>query len=268
MKIAISAEGSDLGNKVASRFGTCQYLVVVDLETMALEILPNPGGSGQRGSGVQAVVLSISKEVDTVLTGYCSPTAKRHLSANGIEVLTGISGTVAEALEKYKKGALKKHAGVECKPESRGAWRDNGALVHALRSSASQFINLLPILVGVVLLIGVFNAFVSRALLSSIFSGEMALDTLWGACFGSVLTGNPINSYVIGGELLEHGISLFAVTALIISWVTVGLVQLPAEIAALGRRFALVRNGASFVLSIVIAILTVVVLNLVKGWFS
>ena len=268
LKIAIAAEGSDLGANVARRFGTCQYLVVVDLETMAFEILPNPGGSGQRGSGAQAVVLAISKEVDTVLTGYCSPTARRHLSANGIEVLTRIGGTVAEVLEKYKKGDLKKHAGVERKPELRGAWLDHGALVDALRSSANQFTNLLPVLVGVVLLIGVFNAFVTRGLLSSIFSGEMALDTLWGACFGSVLTGNPINSYVIGGELLEHGISLFAVTALIISWVTVGLVQLPAEIAALGRRFALVRNGASFVLSIVIAILTVVVLNLVKGWFS
>ncbi len=89
------------------------------------------------------------------------------------------------------------------------------------------------------------------------------LDTLWGACFGSILAGNPINSYVIGGELLKYGISLFAVTALIITWVTVGLVQLPAEIAALGRRFALLRNALSFVLSIPIAILTVMILNLV-----
>lgn len=267
MRIAISAEGSDLGANVAPRFGTCQYLVVVDLETMAIEILPNPAAPGQRGSGVQAVVLSISKKVDTVLTGYCSPAVRRHLSANGIEVLTGIGGTVAEVLEKYKKGDLKRHAGVEPKPELGRGWFDKTALVHALRSSANQFINLLPILVGVVLLIGLFNAFVSRGLLSSIFSGEMALDTIWGACIGSILAGNAINSYIIGGELLEHGISLFAVTALIISWVNVGLVQLPAEIAALGRRFALVRNGASFILSIVIALLTVVVLNLVKGWF-
>ena len=170
-------------------------------------------------------------------------------------------------MEKYKKGDLKKHVGVEPKPELRVGWLDKTALVYALRSSANQFINLLPILVGVVLLIGLFNAFVSRGLLSSIFSGEMALDTIWGACIGSILAGNAINSYIIGGELLEHGISLFAVTALIISWVSVGLVQLPAEIAALGRRFALVRNGASFILSIVIALLTVAVLNLVKGWF-
>jgi len=137
------------------------------------------------------------------------------------------------------------------------------AVALATRSSAKQFINLLPILIGVVLLIGLFNEFVSKDFLASIFSGNMTLDTLWGACFGSIFAGNPINSYVIGGELLKYDVSLFAVTALIITWVTVGLVQLPAEITALGRRFALLRNGLSFILSIPIAIITVVILSLV-----
>jgi len=94
------------------------------------------------------------------------------------------------------------------------------------------------------------------------------LDTFWGACFGSILAGNPINSYVIAGELLKYGISLFAITALIVTWVTVGLVQLPAEIAALGKKFALVRNALCFILAIPIAILTVVMVNLVGRWVS
>lgn len=41
-----------------------------------------------------------------------------------------------------------------------------------------------------------------------------------------------------------------------ITWVTVGLVQLPAEMPALGQRFALLRNAFSFILSIPVAILT------------
>jgi len=263
LRIAISAEGPDLEAKVGNGFGLSQYLVIVDSETMAFEAVPNPGASGQRGAGIQTVVLAISKEVNTVLTGYMSPTAERHLSANGIEVLTGVSGTVAEVLESYKKSDLHKHVGAVRKPESSWARIDKVAFIHALRSPASQFANLLPTLVGVVLLIGIFNAFVSQELISRVFSGNTALDTLWGASLGSILAGNPINSYVIGGELLEHGVSLFAVTALIIAWVTVGLVQLPAEIATLGRRFALARNAISFALSVAIAIVTVVVLNFV-----
>lgn len=146
-------------------------------------------------------------------------------------------------------------------------WRflDASNITSALRRSVNQFATMLPILIGVVLLIGLFNALVPAELLASLFSGNAILDTLWGACFGSILAGNPVNSYVIGGELLKRGVSLFAVTALIITWVTVGLVQLPAEMAALGKRFALLRNAICFILSIPIALITVVILNIVAG---
>ena len=263
MKIAISAGGPNLEAKVGHKLGTSQYLVIVEVETGDFETVPNPGVSGQRGAGIQSVLLAVSKGVKTIVTGYCSPAIKGQLKTSGIEVLTDVSGTVGEVIEKYKMGEL--NAGIRAGAESKPSWSkvDKGALVHATRISVRQFINLLPILVGVVLLIGLFNAFASKDFLASIFSGNMALDTLWGACFGSIFAGNPINSYIIGGELLKFNISLFAVTALIVTWVTVGLVQLPAEIAALGRRFAFLRNGLSFIISIPIAIITVVIVNLI-----
>jgi len=267
MKIAIPADKPDLEAKVGTRLGTSQYLVIVDLKTMAFEAVASPAASGQSITGIEVVVLAISKKVNAVLTGYCSPTAEKYLSASGIEVLTGVSGTVSEVVEQYKKGDLLKDMGVEQKSESRRTKFDRSTLFHALKASFNQFVNLLPILVGVFLLIGLFNAFISQELISSLFSGNRALDTLLGACFGTLFAGNPINSYIIGGELLEYGVSLLAVTAFIISWVTVGLVQLPAEISALGFRFALVRNAASFLMSIAIAFTTVGVLNFIKGLF-
>ena len=98
---------------------------------------------------------------------------------------------------------------------------------------------------------------------TSIFTGNRFLDTIWGACFGSILAGHPINSYVIGDEFLENGISLYAVTALIVTWVSVGVMHLPAEIAALGRKFAVLRNTLSFLLSIPVAIAAVFLVNLI-----
>jgi len=268
VKIAISADGPNLEARVGHKLGTSQYLLVVEVETGDYEAVPNPGASGQKGTGIQSVLLAVSKGVNTIVTGYCSPAIAGQLKASGIEVLTDVSGTVGEVIEKYKMGKLNAGIGAGVKSKSRWAKVDKGALVHATRSSAKQFINMLPVLVGVVLLIGLFNTFVSKDFLSSIFSGNMALDTIWGACFGSIFAGNPINSYVIGGELLKYGVSLFAVTALIITWVTVGLVQLPAEIAAFGKRFAILRNGLSFLLSIPIAIVTVLILNLLERWIS
>lgn len=115
---------------------------------------------------------------------------------------------------------------------------------------------ILPVLLGVILLVGLFQTFVSREWLSSVFSGRPLLDALYGGAFGSVLAGNPVNSYVIGKGLLDVSVSLIGVTAFILTWVTVGLVQLPAEIAALGFRFGLVRALAAFVVSIPVACVT------------
>jgi predicted Fe-Mo cluster-binding NifX family protein len=237
---------------VAQRFGISSYLIIIDPQTMEIEAVPNPGAAGKQAAGIQAVVIAISKEVDTVLTGYCSPTAMKYLADNGIDIVTGVEGTVAEAVAQYRETADDIPIRSKNEPDFSGV-----ALLHALKRSGMQLVNLLPILVGVVLLIGLFNAFISKNLLSSIFSGNPLLDTLFGTGLGSIFAGNPLNSYVIGGEMLEKGVSLFAVTAFITGWVTIGFMQLPAEMAALGKKFALIRNVLSLVLCIAISILTV-----------
>jgi len=63
--------------------------------------------------------------------------------------------------------------------------------------------------------------------------------------------------------MLSQGVGLIAVTAFIVSWVTVGIIQLPAESAILGKRFALLRNLTAFVFSIIVAIITVLILGVV-----
>jgi predicted Fe-Mo cluster-binding NifX family protein len=260
VKIFVSANGSTTDASVGQRFGLSPYFIIINPQTMEFEAIPNPGAGEQRAAGMQAVVLAIGKEVDAVLTGFCSPTAMKYLSDNGIDVVTGVKGTVAEAVAKHRKQVCSTPIRSPNKP---GIDRDS--LTHALKSSGKQLVNLLPIFFGVVLLVGLFSAFISKELLSSIFSGNSMLDTLYGTGFGSIIAGNPINSYIIGGELLEYGVSLFAVTAFIAAWVTVGLVQLPAEMAALGKKFALIRNALSLVLCVAISILTVVSYNAIIG---
>jgi uncharacterized membrane protein YraQ (UPF0718 family) len=116
-----------------------------------------------------------------------------------------------------------------------------------------------PILLGVLLLIGLITTLVPKAFFSRVFTGNRVLDPLIGAVFGSAAAGSPLTSYVIGGELLNNGISLVAVLAFIVSWVTVGAVQLPAESMMLGKSFALLRNGISLIMAVVIAVLTVLI---------
>jgi len=98
---------------------------------------------------------------------------------------------------------------------------------------------------------------------SDLFGQNDLVDVFLGASLGSVAAGHPIASYVLGGELLAEGVTLLTVTALIVSWVTVGIVQLPAEALLLGKRFAIYRNLLCFVFAIVIPFLTVYTLQLI-----
>ncbi len=265
MRIAISSEGPDLEATVWHRFGTAPYWIIVDIGTQGFEPITISGAADQPGGGTQVVALLISKKVDRVLTGYCSPFVESHLAARNVLVVTGIRGTVGQVVDEYQKTALKAAGGLKGKTVPAKAAIESAVIREALRRSAKQFAGLLPILASVLLLVGLFSAFVPKQLLRAIFTGQAPLDTLWGACFGSLFAGNPVNSYVIGGEMLKQGISLYAVTALITAWVTVGLIQLPAEVAALGKRFALVRNSVSFVLSLAIALATVTVWDVFMG---
>lgn len=120
--------------------------------------------------------------------------------------------------------------------------------------------NMLPVILGVILLIGLFKTFVTDEMIAVLFKGFIFMDGFIGSVIGSIFTGNPITSYIIGYELLIKDVSLFAVTTFIVSWVTVGVVQLPAEIAALGKRFSLLRNGISFLLSFFVAgVVTIII---------
>lgn len=121
---------------------------------------------------------------------------------------------------------------------------------------------MLPILLGMLLLTSLILAWMPSSRLQTLFGRHASLDVLLGAALGSVAMGHPLAGYILGGELLAGGVSLIAVTALIVSWVTVGVVQLPAEALLLGRRFALTRNLLCFFSAIAIAYLTVGMMRL------
>jgi predicted Fe-Mo cluster-binding NifX family protein len=103
MKIAISAGSADLEGYIDPRFGRCQYLILVDPETMNFEVLNNTGSMGG-GAGIATAQLIAGKEVEAMITGNCGPNAYQVLSAAGIKVITGVSGNIKDAIRDYKSG--------------------------------------------------------------------------------------------------------------------------------------------------------------------
>lgn len=137
----------------------------------------------------------------------------------------------------------------------------NSHIKDSLRKTIKIFINVLPIIVGMLLLTSLAVTVFPEQISAGLFGNGDILDTLIGASIGSIAAGHPLASYLLGGELLGGGVSLIAVTALVVAWVTVGIVQLPAEAMMLGTRFAVYRNLICFIATIIIAFLTVYTLR-------
>jgi predicted Fe-Mo cluster-binding NifX family protein len=104
MKIAISATAPDLSAQVDPRFGRCQYFVIVDPNSMEFEGIENTSAAAGGGAGIATAQVIVGEGVEAVLTGNCGPNAFSVLQAANIPVMTGVSGTVQEAVANYKAG--------------------------------------------------------------------------------------------------------------------------------------------------------------------
>jgi len=102
MKIAISTAGASLDADTEPRFGRCPYFIIVDPETLEFEAVNNSAAMAAGGAGISAAQSIADKGVQAVLTGHCGPNAHQVLSAAGIQIITGVSGKVREAIEGYR----------------------------------------------------------------------------------------------------------------------------------------------------------------------
>jgi predicted Fe-Mo cluster-binding NifX family protein len=106
MKIVISSTGPRLDSEVDPRFGRCQYFIIVDLDDMSFEALPNTNLAQGSGVGIQSAKLVADQGANAVLTGNIGPKAQDVLAEVGVDVITGVSGTVRENAQQYKNGKL------------------------------------------------------------------------------------------------------------------------------------------------------------------
>ncbi len=126
-----------------------------------------------------------------------------------------------------------------------------------LKQAAMSIYYVSPMILGVLGLSALLLTFITPDQVKTVFTGNPVTDTLYGTIIGSVMMGNAMISYILGGELLKLGVSLYAVTAFLLAWVTLGWVQIPVEISFFGKRFVLWRNVSAFIFTLIISILIV-----------
>ncbi len=119
MKIAVSSKGPALKDHVDPRFGRAAYILIVDADTLACEAIDNSANiNAFKGAGIHTATMISDKGAEVLLTGYCGPNAFRTAQAAGIKVVSDVSGTVEEAIERFRQGDL--HYSNE--PNAEGHW--------------------------------------------------------------------------------------------------------------------------------------------------
>jgi len=126
VKIAVSAAGPSLDAQVDPRFGRCAYFLIVDPVSLAYEPVENASIAASQGAGIATAQMIADKGVEAVLTGNCGPNAYQALSAAGVAVMTGVTGTVRDAVAAYRNGAY------------RAIEQPNVASHHGMRSGAGK----------------------------------------------------------------------------------------------------------------------------------
>ena len=107
MKISISCKEKSLSGEVSPQFGRAPYFAIHDLDTGETEYINNTQTlNSASGAGIQSARHVVDADVSALLSGHCGPKAFRTLQAGDIKIYVNVSGTVQEAIEKYKSGTM------------------------------------------------------------------------------------------------------------------------------------------------------------------
>jgi len=109
MKIAVSAQKPGPDSAVDPRFGRAGYFVMYDDEKNTWKTVDNKQNlQASQGAGIQSASHIVNAGAAVLICGHCGPKAFTVLRNAGVAVYSATAGTVAEAVESFKRGALKK----------------------------------------------------------------------------------------------------------------------------------------------------------------
>ncbi len=140
-------------------------------------------------------------------------------------------------------------------------FKDKKRAIKSLKIAGKSTIRVLPMVFAIIILIGLLLGFVPPDQISRFIGEQSGIGgVLLVSLVGALMHIPSLLSFPLAASLLRDGASVSAVAAFITTLTMVGTITLPLEIKELGREMALLRNGISFAIAIVIALIMGVVL--------
>ncbi|WP_054841646.1 permease [Thermococcus peptonophilus] len=137
--------------------------------------------------------------------------------------------------------------------------KDREKAKKSLKIAGKSFVRMFPPMVlTIIFIIGLLLGFVPPSQISRFIGEQSGIGgvLLIGTLGGAIMHIPALLSFPLAASLLEGGgASVTAVAAFITTLTMIGIVTLPLEIKELGRKMALLRNGLSFIIAIIIALI-------------
>jgi len=131
-----------------------------------------------------------------------------------------------------------------------------------IKKGAKQFINILPALLSVIILISIVLYFVSDKVLMDYLGANAGIGAYFSAAIlGAVAILPGFIAYPLAGILVKSGVSLSVIAVFITTLKMVGLLTLPIEKKYFGLKVSLMRNALSFVGALIVGIIMALILN-------
>ena len=135
----------------------------------------------------------------------------------------------------------------------------------ALFKAWNSFKNILPMLLGVILLVGLTLSILDTKVISKIIGNQSGFyGVMLASLLGSITLIPGFIAFPTAALLLAGGAGYIQIAAFVQTLMMVGIVTLPLEIKYFNKKVAILRNAISFVLSIGLAYLMGFILGIWK----
>ncbi len=133
----------------------------------------------------------------------------------------------------------------------------------ALLKAWNSFKNILPLLLGVVIIVGLMLSILDIKLITKIIGKDsQALGVFIASIVGSITLIPGFIAFPTAALLLQGGAGYIQIAAFVQTLMMVGIVTLPMEIKYFNRKIAIIRNLLSYILSIGVAYLVGFILGI------
>jgi uncharacterized membrane protein YraQ (UPF0718 family) len=129
-----------------------------------------------------------------------------------------------------------------------------------LRVAGETILRNLPLLLASFVIAGLAQVLIPKDLITSWLGTQAGGKSIFIGCIlGGIVPGSPYAAFPVIGALYKGGASLGAVVSFVSAWSLWSVVRLPAEMALIDPKAALVRYGITFIVPPIAGLIALVI---------